>query len=125
MVVLTIAFVLLSLTTVVLSRPQTDELNDLFKAGNICEVTESLSRQSLECIFPFKYGGKTYYGCTTDVDPDQLAWCSTKVNLDTGDHIDGEGHWGHCVSPLCPADETAKDATEILTELENSNCFDK
>ena len=30
------------------------------------------------CRFPFKFKGRVFASCTTEFDPDQRAWCSTK-----------------------------------------------
>ena len=52
------------------------------------------------CVFPFKFDGVTYNGCTTVID-DKL-WCSTLTN--NGVHVGGQNQWGYCNSQ-CPVDE--------------------
>merc|ERR1719206_1269070 len=47
------------------------------------------------CKFPFKFRNKVYASCTTDSDPDNRAWCSTKVDR-RGVHVSGEGEFGYC-----------------------------
>merc|ERR1719481_128927 len=47
------------------------------------------------CKFPFKFRNKVYASCTTDFDPDNRAWCSTKVDR-RGVHVSGEGEFGYC-----------------------------
>merc|ERR1719228_1215126 len=47
------------------------------------------------CRFPFKFQNKAYASCTTDFDPDNRAWCSTKVDSN-GVHVSGEGEFGYC-----------------------------
>jgi len=47
------------------------------------------------CKFPFKFRNKIFASCTTDFDPDNRAWCSTKVDS-KGVHISGEGEFGYC-----------------------------
>ena len=52
-----------------------------------------------QCVFPFKWDGKTFHGCTTHTSDHRL-WCSTKVDS-YGNHIVGKNYWGHCTSN-CP-----------------------
>ena len=47
------------------------------------------------CIFPFKHNGKTFNGCDIDPDDRSKTWCSTKVDS-RGNHITGQGEYGHC-----------------------------
>jgi len=48
-----------------------------------------------ECKFPFKFRNKVFASCTTDFDPDNRPWCSTKT--DNNDiHVPGEGEFGFC-----------------------------
>ena len=54
---------------------------------------EGVQERGVLCVFPFEWQGKIYTGCTTDSDPDQRRWCSTKVNS-TGSHTTGK--WGYC-----------------------------
>ena len=58
----------------------------------------------MSCIFPFRFNGKIYNGCTfDDSDPgDNRPWCSTKVDL-RGFHIGGQDNWGFCENE-CPTD---------------------
>ena len=54
------------------------------------------------CKFPFIYKGKKYNGCAL-VDADHnKPWCSVRVN-GNGEHIGGQGLWGHC-SSSCTTD---------------------
>eukprot|EP00092_Neocalanus_flemingeri_P014658 GFUD01015820.1.p1 GENE.GFUD01015820.1~~GFUD01015820.1.p1 ORF type:complete len:899 (+),score=149.51 GFUD01015820.1:113-2809(+) len=48
-----------------------------------------------ECKFPFRFRNKVFASCTTDFDPDNRAWCSTKTDS-SGVHIPGEGEFGYC-----------------------------
>ena len=62
-----------------------------FFEDNGCITSGGASPNSL-CIFPFKFGGKTYNECALDSDG---YWCSTKVDSN-GTHIGGQGNWGTC-----------------------------
>lgn len=60
------------------------------------------------CVFPFKFEGKTYDGCTYHIskngERDPKPWCSTKIDSN-GEHVKssrkGGKHFGHC-SKNCP-----------------------
>lgn len=69
---------------------------------------ECLTEDGRACIFPFNYDNITYFGCTLKNDPENKAWCSTKVEEETQEHISGGGHWGHCNSQ-CKLDPTTTD----------------
>ena len=57
--------------------------------------------QNKDCVFPFKWGGFTYSGCTTarfgngGASFDDLKWCGTQSV------VTSEAGWGIC-SPSCP-----------------------
>jgi len=59
----------------------------------VCKTTDG--DRDTPCVFPFKFKGTTYSICTKSKDPDNEAWCSTKVDTD-GNHVTGKGKWGHC-----------------------------
>ena len=66
-----------------------------------------------ECIFPFTFNGKQYYGCPIDpVDPSKR-WCSTKVDSQ-GNHMIGLDEYGHCNSN-CPI---ANDNSNVVSSNE-------
>ena len=46
-----------------------------------------------QCVFPFKYKGVVYNGCTKTKNRNVL-WCSTKTD-EQGNYILG-GNWGNC-----------------------------
>ena len=48
------------------------------------------------CIFPFRFGGKTYFKCTTSISA--YPWCSTKVD-ENFNHV--TGNWGLCDESKC------------------------
>ena len=56
------------------------------------------TKQGVPCIFPFKYKGKKYNGCTKD-NHNKL-WCSTQ-NDQSGEYI--QDFWGNC-DETCPTD---------------------
>jgi len=49
------------------------------------------------CVFPFTYKEKVYRGCILVDADDGIPWCSTLTDS-TGQHIGGQGKWGHCPS---------------------------
>jgi len=65
----------------------------------ICDLCQTKSGPSPNqpCIFPFTWNGKTYNGCPIDPEDSSERWCSTKVDSN-GNHITGQGNWGHCNS---------------------------
>ena len=67
-----------------------------------CIVEDKSTKEQASCVFPFTFNYKdsngtninqTFYGCTTNLDPDDKPWCSTKVD---SDGLHQHGHWGHC-----------------------------
>ena len=55
-----------------------------------------------DCIFPFKFKGKTYTSCTTAESVNGAAWCATKVDSD--DNV-VRNFWKDCEEG-CPMGET-------------------
>ena len=51
-----------------------------------------------QCIFPFKFNGKTYNKCTKDESENGQPWCAFKVNR-RGEVV--KGKWADC-DPGCP-----------------------
>jgi len=78
-----------------------------------CDQSESVSRPSsrptagcttnggadsgARCAFPFTYKDKVYRGCILIDADDGIPWCSTLTDSN-GQHIGGQGKWGHCPS---------------------------
>eukprot|EP00095_Tigriopus_kingsejongensis_P003417 maker-scaffold1126_size61158-snap-gene-0.12 protein:Tk03417 transcript:maker-scaffold1126_size61158-snap-gene-0.12-mRNA-1 annotation:"serine protease easter precursor" len=52
------------------------------------------------CIFPFDYDGFHFDSCTAIGDGSDRVWCSVAVN-EFGEHITGQGRWGHCDLLTC------------------------
>lgn len=89
-------------------------------------LTTDQNNEKKSCVFPFILSDKTYYGCTTDSDPDGNLWCSTKTNPVTNEHVSGQGHWGYCdTSPECLNDGSrTKSNTEPEVSSAPKVCFD-
>ena len=67
-----------------------------------CYVKDRKTKDYTSCKFPFSLSYKdnfgdlvnqTFFECTTNHDPKNKPWCSTKVDA-RGFHQ--KGHWGHC-----------------------------
>ena len=67
--------------------------------ANLCK-TKSGPSSNQPCIFPFTWKDEKYNGCPIDPVDSSQRWCSTKVDSN-GNHITGQGNWGHCDSK-CP-----------------------
>ena len=59
-----------------------------------------------QCIFPFKYNGKTYSKCT--MDGSDRFWCATSV--DSEDYQWTE--WGYCTTKSCPTEKKSENIPE-------------
>jgi len=51
------------------------------------------------CAFPFIYRDVEYRGCILVDADDNIPWCSTLTDRN-GNHVGGQGKWGHC-PPTC------------------------
>ena len=65
-----------------------------------------------DCVFPFKYKGKTYEKCTTVDSENNKAWCAYDIQPGTEVPQDGK-HWGDCNFD-CPGGGSLKDKTTII-----------
>ncbi|XP_040566424.2 uncharacterized protein [Lepeophtheirus salmonis] len=63
-------------------------MQTLLSAGQSCSTTDGRI-----CIFPFKYLGIPYDGCTT-IDYGNTAWCATSLDLTTSETVE----YGACTS---------------------------
>ena len=62
------------------------------KIGCTTRNIPGVRRPKAQCIFPFKYNGITEHKCLQSP-----AWCSTKVDDESGAHIGGWGrNRGYC-----------------------------
>ena len=66
------------------------------------------------CVFPFTYKGRTYRGCILVDADDNIPWCSTLTD-NTGQHVGGQGKWGHCPA-TCNKDTAGTPATVSTTQ---------
>ena len=60
-----------------------------------CSLKFQPGVEQIDCVFPFKFKGKTYASCTKDNTVSGNAWCATEVDS-TGTVVDGK--WGECDS---------------------------
>merc|ERR1712189_151609 len=65
--------------------------------GSSCCKTVSGSKPGQYCVFPFKFQGVSYNGCTTNGG--SQPWCSTNTDA-LGSHM--YGYWGNCDTNTCP-----------------------
>ena len=47
-----------------------------------CNVRQEKDGATKPCQFPFVWKDRIFYGCTTFLDPDDKAWCSTATDED-------------------------------------------
>ena len=91
----------------------------MFGSNNVNVITKFLSKIGThcktkggkECVFPFRFRGKTYRGCLPDPEYKGETWCSTKV-YSNGTHVGGEGKYGLCSSD-CPK-HRGRDAIKVF-----------
>ena len=46
--------------------------------GGLAGLARCVASNGKPCRFPFRFRGKVFASCTTDFDPENRAWCSTK-----------------------------------------------
>ena len=46
--------------------------------GGLPGLARCVASNGKPCRFPFRFRGKVFASCTTDFDPENRAWCSTK-----------------------------------------------
>ena len=86
-------------------------------------MTVSGGTVGVKCVFPFKYNGKEYQGCTVADVSDGKLWCSTSTDRN-GNHIGGGGFWGHCPTRNCQTDQSivqlsAKELQQVVLKSVN------
>ena len=78
-------------------------------ASSSCTTTGG-GRTGAKCVFPFTYKDVKYTGCSLEDADDGKPWCSTKTDAN-GQHVGGQGQWGHCASNC-----------EVGQGIEDSSC---
>ena len=65
------------------------------------------------CVFPFRYNGNNYYGCTIDGSASDYAWCATSV-----DGNGNVGNWDQCKAGTgCPKASTGTGISLLRWDL--------
>ena len=70
----------------------------LLTSAQKCSVTQERDPGQVEtvpCVFPFTWQGKTFNSCTKEGDDQGKLWCSTMVDQ-AGNHVTGQGQYGFC-----------------------------
>ena len=70
-------------------------VNSQAEGSSNCNVKEVGSGLEKPCQFPFVYNKKSYNNCTLE-DGNGIAWCSTRIDPKTNQHIGGNGYYGDC-----------------------------
>ena len=83
-----------------------------------CTVFEQKSGELKPCEDVFVYENQTYYGCTTEDSENGEAWCSTKVDPRTYEHINGTGFFGYCRKSKCMMAEKGKKEQDRMMALQ-------
>ena len=79
----------------------------MFITEKSCNVIELASDLSKPCEGIFIYENETYYGCTKIGDQNGRAWCSTKIDPLTYEHVSDGNYYG-----FCPEDGSCSTAEE-------------
>ena len=112
-----------------ISPKSIDKYLELFFLSSECTVKEVASNRFKKCQFPFVFFDKTYYGCIKLIDIQNgkeeytaKAWCSTKVDGNTKEHIGGGSYYGDCPSDCQSAEEAAKNSGLWKPNSDNEEC---
>ena len=110
-------FLMVKSASIVISKPQQGfDLGDTKTKD--CVVTEIASGESKPCESVFIFEGVTYNGCTIEGSNDGKAWCSTKVDPISWEHV-GNDFYGNCPNDgSCLTDEQGKEELQTLIEAE-------
>ena len=107
----------ISLGTVPLAPGVSDNVVNIFdllkRVSPILKYSECKSVGGEDCIFPFKFKGKTYTSCTTTESVNGAAWCATKVDSD--DNV-VRNFWKDCEEG-CPMGETNAFFHQIKSQM--------
>ena len=88
-------------------KPLQNDLRSVFVIEKSCNVIELASELLKPCEGAFIYKNETYYGCTQIGDSNGRAWCSTKIDPLTYEHVSGGNFYG-----FCPEDGSCSTAEE-------------
>merc|ERR1712039_756581 len=72
-----------------------------------------------ECVFPFRYGGKTYGGCTREGH--HRPWCSIRTDSN-GNHVQGIRNWGSCRDDCPDGDIEISEHAETVKSRRGEKC---
>ena len=81
---------------------------------------ECFTLSKSKCIFPFKYGNKTFATCTSYDSVNSALWCPTRVRASNGEAV--RGHLEDCLAPCvapaeeCPRNPVVRESRGCCTE---------
>ena len=113
-------YILLWLSSLAYGLPQVD-ISTAMKSKRECRVIEKSSGESKPCIGAFVFQDQTYYGCTTVGSENGEAWCSTKVDPLTYEHITDGDFFGYCKDTKCVTAEKGQKEQNNLIALQQGN----
>ena len=102
-------------------------MRSVFVTEKSCTVIELASETSKPCEGTFIYENETYYGCTNIGDQNGRAWCSTKIDPLTYEHVSGGNFYGFCPEDgSCSTAEEGQEIQNRAIDLESCKdvCFD-
>lgn len=112
-------FILLWFLSLAYGRPQ-DDISDV-QSKHECRVIEKSSGESKPCVGAFVYEDQTFYGCTTVGSENGEAWCSTKIDSLTDEHITEGDFFGYCEDTKCISAEKGQKEQNNLMALQQAS----
>merc|ERR1712051_899172 len=107
-----------------LKKPLQNDLRSVFVIKKSCNVIELASELSKPCEGTFIYENKTYYGCTKIGDSKGRAWCSTKIDPLTYEHVSDGNFYGFCPEDgSCSTAEEGQEIQNRVIDLESSSLY--
>ena len=101
-------------------KPLQNNLRSVFVIEKTCNVIELASELSKPCEGTFIYENITYHGCTKIGDSNGRAWCSTKIDPLTYEHVSGENFYGFCPeNGSCSTAEEGQKIQDRAIDLES------
>ena len=101
-------------------KPLQNDLRSVFVIEKSCNVIELASELSKPCEGTFIYENETYYGCTKIGDSNGRAWCSTKIDPLTYEHVSGGNFYGFCPeNGSCSTAEEGQKIQDRAIDLES------